>query len=989
MRRLENQYAKLHSNPKGWKEYSQTFEQQLKSGIIEDVTDKLPTGPIVYYIPHQAVYKDDSNTTKLRIVFDASTHRRNVPSLNDCVHQEPTMLPDLGGTLLRARLNPYLMTADVEKAFHQIRLQEDQRDATRFLWLKDTTKPPTKDNIRTLRFTRIPFGVDASPFLLNMSIKYALERDRANRLREEILANTYVDNVLIGAKSSDKCIRKQLQCKETFSRMGMNLSEFMTNNNKVTRAIPVKDSMAQKAHTVKLLGVRWNPQTDAVHIAVRMGSTAATTKRTALKAFASTFDPLGLLTPLFVKLKIFIQDLWQIGLSWDDTLDESSVKKWASLVQELIHLVGKVPRFVGATPDTSNDLVIFSDASKRAYAAVAYLICKPSHSKPTSHLIMSKSKLAPLEATTVPRMELLACYLTAKLARFLRSELSLNIYSINFLSDSQIALYWIHSKRPLKSFVESRVKYIRNVIETFNLSKIQSKFHYVTTEANPADCASRGLTTNEIENHMWWSGPQFICDPPSKWPNTSLDFTAKEPSIKEAVEEFKSTTSSVSMQPYESFIPFRRISFYPKLVHVVAFTLKFIANLKRLVEKRCSTFRTDPYSILNTTTFSKQITSDDFATAELLILREHYREGEAQLQSRSVQKLNVERDRDGVYRVNSRMAQAQSDESAKNPILLLPAHPLTKVVVLFYHTKLFHAGSPHLLFALRNKYCISRIRCIVNSAIARCIACKRHQGCHYFYPDRPDLPMERVSRSSPFQHVGLDYFGPFLINSDQGSTRKAWVCLFTCMATRALHLEMVADNTTAQSSLAFRRFTACRGTPESVLSDNAPTFKLGREILVNELTKIDQDAEVRVFAADNGLKWSFITPLSPWKGGFYERLVGSVKTPLKKAVGRRTIDLWTFETLLFETEATLNTRPLTPTTTNSSGETYVLRPIDLINPSFRLGSLNGIKESRRTYSELPESDSHEFIESYYGTLHSVMDSFWTVWHREYLHALSE
>ncbi|KAL6739746.1 hypothetical protein Aduo_013165 [Ancylostoma duodenale] len=136
LRRLESQYAKLHTDQMGWSDYCQTFDQQLKSRIIEEVDEQQPQGPHVYYIPHQAVIKQDSNTTKLRIVFDASSHRRGSPSLNDCIHQGPTMSPDLCGTLLRSRLNPFLITADVEKAFHQIRLQEDQRDATRFLWSK-------------------------------------------------------------------------------------------------------------------------------------------------------------------------------------------------------------------------------------------------------------------------------------------------------------------------------------------------------------------------------------------------------------------------------------------------------------------------------------------------------------------------------------------------------------------------------------------------------------------------------------------------------------------------------------------------------------------------------------------------------------------------------------------------------------------------------------------------------------------------------------
>lgn len=153
------------------------------------------------------------------------------------------MLPDLCVTLLRARLTPILITADVEKAFHQIRLQENQRDATRFLWLKDPSMPPSRDNIRILRFTRIPFGISPSPFLLSMPIKYAFERHKDNSLRNEIIANTYVDSLLIGAHSAEEGMSKRKQCKDTFSGMGMNLREFMSNNEAVMQDISKQDRM--------------------------------------------------------------------------------------------------------------------------------------------------------------------------------------------------------------------------------------------------------------------------------------------------------------------------------------------------------------------------------------------------------------------------------------------------------------------------------------------------------------------------------------------------------------------------------------------------------------------------------------------------------------------------------------------------------------------------------------------------------------------------
>ncbi|KAL6726143.1 hypothetical protein Aduo_008145 [Ancylostoma duodenale] len=213
--------------------------------------------------------------------------------------------------------------------------------------------------------------------------------------------------------------------------------------------------------------------------------------------------------------------------------------------------------------------------------------------------------------------------------------------------------------------------------------------------------------------------------------------------------------------------------------------------------------------------------------------------------------------------------------------------------------------------------------------------------------------------------------GPLLVRSERTQERKVWVCLFTCMTTRALHLEAVIDNSTTQFLLAFRRFIARRGTPELVLSDNAPTFKLGREVLINELVRMKNEEIIHNFTTEHNFRWNFITPLSPWKGGFYERLVGSVKTALKKTIPRQISDLPKLQTLICEVEAVLNTRPITSVPTNTTEEAYVLRPIDLISPYFRLGQLNGPVGTRSSYNESNETDSQASITLYYTAFRKV------------------
>ncbi|KAL6727083.1 hypothetical protein Aduo_008995 [Ancylostoma duodenale] len=177
LKRLQSQFRSFQSKQHLWKEYANTISDYHNKGIIEEVDEHQLNDHRVYYIPHQAVIKKSSAATKLRVVFDASSHYKGAPSSNDCLHSGPAILPDLVGILLRSRLSRYLLVADVEKAFLQIRLQQNQRDATRFLWLRNPYLPPSPDNIRIFRFTRVPFGITASPFLLTASILYYLHQE--------------------------------------------------------------------------------------------------------------------------------------------------------------------------------------------------------------------------------------------------------------------------------------------------------------------------------------------------------------------------------------------------------------------------------------------------------------------------------------------------------------------------------------------------------------------------------------------------------------------------------------------------------------------------------------------------------------------------------------------------------------------------------------------------------------------------------------------
>ncbi|EFO93258.1 hypothetical protein CRE_21528 [Caenorhabditis remanei] len=182
------------------KQYNDIIQEQLVKGIISKVTPQMmeeerKRGQVVYNIPHRGVVKLSSMTTKLRIVYDASSHKRDQLSLNDCVFPGPSILQSIFGILIRARMYKYLVIADIEKAFHQVQMQPEFRSLTRFLWLKNIENPATPDNIETYHFNKIPFGLACSPFLLAAVIHHFLNKN-PNKLNEMTKENLYVDNCL-------------------------------------------------------------------------------------------------------------------------------------------------------------------------------------------------------------------------------------------------------------------------------------------------------------------------------------------------------------------------------------------------------------------------------------------------------------------------------------------------------------------------------------------------------------------------------------------------------------------------------------------------------------------------------------------------------------------------------------------------------------------------------------------------------------------------
>ncbi|EFO85183.1 hypothetical protein CRE_20907, partial [Caenorhabditis remanei] len=501
--------------------YHEIIVGQELAGFIEKVTaDMLKTKGPKYTIPHRGVVKEDSLTTKLRIVLDASSHARGELSLNDCLHAGTNMIIPIYGILLRMRCPRYIIVGDIEKAFHQVPLQEEYRNVTMFIWLKDPSRPADDDNIQLYRFKVIPFGVSSSPFLLAAYIVFNLDNN-PHDLNNEIKENLYVDNCLFCTNDKSEIAPKIKGTKLIFQKMGMNLREYIVNDPDTMQSLPPAERA--QSSVIKLLGYRWDSVNDTITIKIAKLDIDHPTKREVASKLAETFDPLGLVTPLMVPFKRLMQKVWlKSDTNWKDPIPKELLPDWRALCNILADREIVVPRQLTTNYDYSElHLLLFSDASQDMYGAGCYAYFVAKGKPPIVTLFTSKNKIRPSknENWTIPKLELLGIQCASNLACAVVAELKVKVTSIKLFTDSACAIYWILSEKNTRLWVANRIKTLQENKNRMKECGIQTTIHHCPTKENPADLLTRGMTTTELQNSKWWfEGPSFLKKDPSEWP---------------------------------------------------------------------------------------------------------------------------------------------------------------------------------------------------------------------------------------------------------------------------------------------------------------------------------------------------------------------------------------------------------------------------------------------------------------------------------------
>ncbi|UYV72420.1 hypothetical protein LAZ67_9003051 [Cordylochernes scorpioides] len=414
-RRLFNTTRKLRAKCI-FSEYDRVFQEWLAEGVIEKVSPE-DLNRNCHYLPHQPVVKANSNTTKIRPVFDASCKDKGNLSLNDCLASGPNVIEQIPAILLKFREKAIGVIADIRKAFLQIEVKEEDRDYLRFLWWKNNHQ------IEVFRHKRVVFGVTCSPYLLGAVILHHLKgvSSEFGALPQKLMECLYMDNCVTSVDTEAELVDLVEKSTEIFAKAKMDLRMWQFGpihrvKEVYSRLPPSVD--IERSEEASVLGMKWNLLEDTLNVTPKFGVIInSLSKRDLLSHTQQIFDPIGFLVPVLLPAKLLIQQAWTVKTDWDEPLPstiQENFMKWYSELDTLADI--KIPRRVGHGIRAHWSIHIFCDASQSAYAAAAFLRC-PENKGVSVQLLMAKSRLGPLKKTTIPRMELLACMLGVRLSR--------------------------------------------------------------------------------------------------------------------------------------------------------------------------------------------------------------------------------------------------------------------------------------------------------------------------------------------------------------------------------------------------------------------------------------------------------------------------------------------------------------------------------------------------------------------------------------------
>ena len=869
-------------------QFNAEFDKMVESGVIVELSEdemRIWEGP-EHYVSLQHVVREDSPTTPIRIVANSSLSSKNGVSLNNIVMKGPNTLSDQWELLNRWRMYQKAVCTDISKAYWALRTGETEKHVRRIVWRRGDASNPWK----TFAFCVVSFGDKPAAAILEVAIrKIAAIHAKVDPVAaQKIINDRYVDDVASGGKAEEV---SRLAGDNTSLVPNGTMSEILSRGSfKLKVIVTSGESNIEKLHKLgkNVLGIGWDPPSDLISVDLRStvcqnlmqcDSTISTelitpemTLRQCLSIMNSIYDPLGLVTPLTIQLKIAFRDLFRSGLNlkWDDPIPPGDQGRWLHLLR--LHAEAKSISFPRATkPEQAVgkcQLIVFFDGSDLAYAAVTYIRWTLQDGSIFTALVNSKARVTPLQRISTPRSELNGAVLGFRLLlSTLRSWSEDDApEKVWVLGDSECTLAsfekvngafgeWFGNR--LGEIFEKQAK-IEEICPVGN----DGECYHVPSSFNAADRPTRSDSTPEdlAVGSEWQTGPSFLRLPEDEWP-TNRDFAARKDEHiphNELLKKYRAAINAINVEDktgIDQLIDPYSTNDWDVLVRRTKNVLLAVETLDK---------------------FDKTNVKQEKVDAKVLWFRSAMKDTlEAQAKGR-LKELDIE-DVDGMKVVVGRAQTGLRQLFGQNYLpVIMGSTRVAELIMTSAHYK-DHTGREITQAMARHEAWIVNAKKLAKLVIRRCVRC-RYLRKLLLEQKISRLPDFVQMQCPPFTNLGVDLCGPYTVKTmtNKRSTMKVWIVILLCLNTKAVSMELAPGYSTKDFLLAYHTHVSQRGVPSIVHSDRGSQLVAAKKELCSDPLRYDWDAIAHA-SAQEGTTWNFTPAGGQWRNGATESFVKKFK----------------------------------------------------------------------------------------------------------------
>ena len=1011
---------KLDKEPSWRSIYEKQLLDLLDKGFAREVSDQelsqwVDNGGKTYYIAHQVAVNPTSKSTPVRVVFNSSQKFRG-HSLNTSWELGPDMMNSLHGVLMRFRTDYVGAQGDIKKMYYMVRIAKEEQFMQLFLW-----QFPGDDRIRTFCMCGLVMGNMPSPNLAIVGLNKTVTMD-GNEVKhpvafETITRNCYVDNAFRNGPDLETLVGDIKEIEYVCALGGFYFKEWIISGQDIPEQfISVKLPNQIGVDEERALGVSWDVKNDKFFIKPNLLSPGKKQKkpnfqvellptldginvkphltlRAGLSLHAKSYDPLGLILPTkmigSILFRETLNDLKKFNsgkIPWDIAIEDPIIKKrWFDYFEMLMQLekvtFDRCVKPVGAVGDP--DLITFNDGNPDAFGVAAYAVYDLTNGDRSAALLMAKAKLGPLthKGETV-KNELCGATLASRMKIWLIQESGLVFKNYFHFLDSMIV------KEMLK-----KSSYGFNTFVGLRVGEIQQKCDYedwlhIPSQENIADILTKGAPPNMLgPNSIWQKGPYWMVLPSSDWPVTPV-LSYEEPSdemSRQIAQYYRKighalvSGCSVDCHWFDTFVS--RFSSLQKAVRGMAYLLRFFRWLGRASRFKAS-------MEVKSRSISAAEYNDAFKLLVFLDQQFHYDEKKNQrLATRKVTvKLGTIDISIEMLILSGRVKNFPVEFSKSSEVPVLPCSAFAKLVVQYHHNR-HHRDVDTIVTLVRREVWPIKVRKLAVGIDSRCVECKIKRK-QLIGQSMGELPSCRSEMLPAFAVVSMDLFGPLEIKDDvvkrgPKTVKKVWGVLYTCVSTRAVHLDIAIDYSTESILHTLRRLMSVRGDIRKIISDpGTQLVSASREM--KEWRKGWDEDELVKFGASRNLEWEFVMANSQHQNGISESMVKQVKGVIKsllRAMGDTKLTLNESFTLFAEVGNLVNERPIGALPSERSGTEY-LSPNSLLLGRCSARISAGPFEADKVVTDDPKAVRDRFL-----LVQTITNQFWKAWIKYYFPTL--